>query len=150
MNIAFYLHRDGEASARDSIRMQFENYLASVVNPKSHGSQREFRELFASSLRDMAVFLGDGVAKEFILKACTLAKKRATDKMAIRHALNFEAIVASHAAAVDIIEALRTHPSDKDMVEQSDQATDLRRILVSSANLTRAIAVLEAAGIAIG
>ena len=147
MNIEFYIQRDGEESARESVKMQFRNYLEALTNPKSHASTREYRSSFVDSLQTMATFLGTDVTQKLIVAARDAVMDRAERAkqepgvfvQALNHAVRC-------AASVPVtLEMLREYPLDKEKKVEIPVVT----LQVKPEDYTRARALLESANITI-
>lgn len=149
MNIDFYVQRDGEESARETVKLHFRNYLEALTNQKSHASTRDFRSKFVDSLKAMANFLGDEEAKALTTEVrdtvMVRLNKAGQVPGAFVHALN-HAVRCAYASIQDTLEVLRAYPLD---AEKAPQGTLSASIQVSPEDYQRAIAVLEAAKIAV-
>lgn len=144
MNIDFYVERDGDVSARDTIAAQFQNYLEGLSNPKSHASLREFRGKFVDSLQAMAAFLGENRAGELLVKVAKATAERASGNPTPHVQQLGNVLPPANHSVHAALEELRKHPLDE---ESPAQATSLSTIRVASDDFVRARTLLESAQI---
>jgi hypothetical protein len=115
MNIDFYVQRDGEASARESVRMHFRNYLEGLTNQKSHISTRDYRPKFVDSLLAMARFLGETETTALVGEVRETLWKRVgnagLDNAFLRPFLEYSARVQFMGVS-KVLDALRAYPLD--------------------------------------
>ena len=147
MNINFYLERDGEDGAKETVKMHFRNYLEALTNPKAHASTRDYRSKFVDSLLTMATFLGEAVSREL-----TVAVRDAAMDRAARANQEPGAFVQSLNHAVrcgfptdKTLEMLREYPLDREKETESGFAA----LRIKPADYQRAVALLEAANISV-
>lgn len=147
MNIDFYVQRDGLDSTRETVRMQFRNYLEALTNPKSHASTREYRSVFVDSLKMMVEFIGAYESYELVKAVRDMLMERAErskqEPSVFVQALNHAVRCAM--PAMTTIEMLREYPLDKEKEADSSFAT----LRLKPEDYTRARALLEAANITI-
>ena len=147
MNIEFYVQRDGEESAKQTIELHFKSYLEALTSPKSHGSTREYRSRFLDSLISMAEFLGNSTALELIAKVRNDVMDKALRSGMASHpfvtTLN-HAVGCAYPSAAETLEVLRPYPLDTAKEQSTQRYATLH---VSPSEYLRAVSVLESANI---
>lgn len=148
--IQFYIDRDGEDSARESIRMQLAVSIRSLINPQVHASTREYRKRFVDDAKEMARFIKNdeacNILKEVLAKAEEkLAKLGAKD--AALHAPFIaqlrDAISVTPNFAHGVISKLSQHPLD----DAKPVTVAQRQFVVAEADYARVAKMLAEANI---
>jgi hypothetical protein len=150
--IKFYLERDGEESARQSIQMQFEVATRALLNAQSHATAREYRPRFVEDARKMAEFLGHSAALKVMLSVMENVSEKIV-KMAEKDALKatpyfkhfqaaLNAVLNAGADACAVFDGIRNHPLDIPKVEIAH-----KQLTVSAADLDRVMQLLKAENI---
>lgn len=148
--IKFYIDRDGEVSARESILMQFEVTLRALLNGQSHATTREFRPLFVEDAIAMCEFLGNDVASSVLLpvlqkvneKSHKLSKEDAARTVPFIQQLNLavdDTVLDGSYVIDEALKRIRSHPLDGPKSNGTQ-----KRISILETDLERVTQLLQA------
>jgi hypothetical protein len=150
--IKFYVERDGEASARESILMQFEVSLRALLSAQSHATTREYRPRFLEEAILMCEFLGHDVAMQIlqsVLQKVSLKVAKMDDKDAARTApfvkqlqTAVDAVAQNGQHACAALKAIQQHPLD------APKKSDVhKQLVIATADLDRVKELLQSENI---
>jgi hypothetical protein len=152
-SIQFYLDRDGEASARETVRMQLEVAVRAILNAQSHASQRDYRPLFIADAMEYCKFIGTAVATPVLTEIATKVAEKVSKMSAQDHARHMPFLRQFEEAlddaqgmggtAMDVLSTVSaTYPLDTPTVQSKRRA-----LTVSDKDYEQACAILSAANI---
>lgn len=141
--IDFYLRRDGEASTRETLKMQLGVTVRSVISAESHASNPQYRGKFIDDAKAYAEFLGEDEATrvlQVVISQVRTKRAAVSDRQA---RFSDQLLKADGIPSQELLERLRPYPLREDepsATTAGDQADVAER-------LKRAIELLKANGL---